>query len=146
MVMTAYVAVDMRGGRSVRRGEAVLIRAETEPAVAWVKRCRGGGKNQVRVGALVRMMGALKAKGGGCFRARHIQRGINNRLADGLTRWVEEQISEKLNAERPEVAWQAQELGDRDQLMCTEILRESMYLEEKRRRLEVHRRRMGECG
>ena len=63
MVMAAYVMVDMRGDRPVRKGEAVLMRADNEAAVAWVKRCRGGGKKQARVGALMTMMGALEARG-----------------------------------------------------------------------------------
>ena len=49
--------------------------------------------------------------------------GVDNRLADGLTRWKEEQIPERLNAERPEIAWQVQELGDGERQMCSEILR-----------------------
>ena len=36
--MTAYVMVDMRKERPVRKGEAVLMRADNEAAVAWVKR------------------------------------------------------------------------------------------------------------
>ena len=90
MVMTAHVMVDMRAERPVRRGEAALMRADNEAPVAWVKRCRGGGKKQVRVGALMRMMGALEAKGGWCFLVRPV-RGIDNRLADGMTRWKGEQ-------------------------------------------------------
>ena len=86
MVMTAYVMIDIRGERPARRGEAVLMRADNEAAVAWVKRCQGRGKKQVRVGALMRMMVALEARGEWCFQARHVQ-GIDNRLADGLTRW-----------------------------------------------------------
>jgi len=110
MVVTAFVMVDMRGERPGRKGEAVLMRADNEAAVTWVKRCRGGGKKQARVGALMRMMGALEGRGRWCFQARHV-RGVDNRLADGLTRWREEQIPEKLNAECPEIAWQVQELG-----------------------------------
>ena len=119
----------MKGERPVRRGEAILMRADNEAAVAWVKRCREGGKRQVRVGALKRMMGALEAKGGWCFQARYV-RGIDNRQADGLTRCKEEQIPQNLNAECPEIAWQVQELGNREKLMSTEILPESMFLEE----------------
>ena len=54
MVMTAYVMVDMRKERLVRKGEAVLTRADNEAAVARVERCRVGGKKQARVGALMR--------------------------------------------------------------------------------------------
>ena len=145
MVMTAFVMVDMRGERPGRKGEAVLMRADNEAAVTWVKRCRGGGKKQARVGALMRMMGALEAKGGWCFQARHV-RGVDNRLADGLTRWREEQIPEKLNAECPGIDWQVQELGTGEQLMCSEILREGTHLEELQLRLEKLTRRIGRCG
>ena len=44
MLMTAYVMIDMEGERPRRRGEAVLIRADNEAAVTWVRRCRGGGE------------------------------------------------------------------------------------------------------
>ena len=85
MVMTAYGMIDMKGERQRRSGGAVLMRANNEAAVTWVRGCRGGGKKQARVGALMRIMVALEAKGGWCFQARHV-RGLNNRLADGLTR------------------------------------------------------------
>ena len=38
MVMTAYVMVDMRKEKPVQKGEAVLVRADNEVAVAWVMR------------------------------------------------------------------------------------------------------------
>ena len=85
--------VDMRGERPVRKREAVLMRADNEAAVAWVRRCRGGGKTKVRLGTVMRMIGALEAKRGWCFQARHA-RGVDNRLADGLIRWKKEQILE----------------------------------------------------
>ena len=54
--------------------------AEYEAAVTWVKKCRGGGKKLARVGALMRTMGALEARGRWCFQARH-ERGVDNRVA-----------------------------------------------------------------
>ena len=41
MVMTAYVMIDMKGERPRRIGEAVLMRADNEAAVTWVKRFCG---------------------------------------------------------------------------------------------------------
>ena len=38
--------VDIQGERSVRKGEAVLLRADNKAAVAWVKSCRGGGRRK----------------------------------------------------------------------------------------------------
>ena len=128
-VMAAYVTIDMKGERPRRRGKAVLMRAVNEAAVTWVRRCRGGGEKQARVRALMRIMGALETRGGCCFQVRHV-RGVDNRLADGLTMGQEGQIIEKLNAECPGIAWQVQELETGEKLMCSEILREGTHLEE----------------
>ena len=83
----------------------------------------------------MRIMGALEAKGGWCFHARH-ERGEDNRLADGLTRWKVEQIPERLNAECPEIARQVHNLGDEELQMCSKILREGTLLGELQLRLE----------
>ena len=126
-VVTAFVMVDMRGERPGRKGEAVLMRAENEAVVTSAKRCRGGDKKQARVGALMRKMGALEAWGRRCFQARHV-RGVDNRLADGLTRWREEHIPKNLNVECPEIAWQVQELGTGEQPMgFGDIAREYVF-------------------
>ena len=109
-MMTAYVMIDMKGERPRRRGEAVLMRADIEATVTWVKRCRGGRKKQARVWSLMRIMGALEARAGWCSQGRYV-RGVDIRLADGLTRWQERKILEKLNAECPGIGWQVQELG-----------------------------------
>ena len=53
MVMTTYVVVDRTEERPVGRGEAVLMNADNEAAVAWVKRCRvgcWGGEESARRG------------------------------------------------------------------------------------------------
>ena len=136
--------IDMKGERPRRREGAVLMRANNEAAVTWA-RCRGGGKMQARVGALMRIMGALEAKGGWWFQAMYA-RGVDNRLADGLPRWQEGQLLYKLNAECPGIAWQVQELGTGEQLMCSEKLREDTHLEESQLRLERLTRRIGGCG
>ena len=59
----------------------------------------------------MRMMGILEAKWGCCCQAKHV-RGVDNRLADGLTWWDAEQTPEGLNEECPEIAWQVHDLGD----------------------------------
>ena len=50
MVMKAYVMVDMRRERTVREGEAVLMRANNEAAVTWVKRSEGGVRSRYESG------------------------------------------------------------------------------------------------
>ena len=73
-------------------------------------------------------------------------RGVDNRLADGPTRWQEGKDIEKLDAECPAIAWQVQELGTGEQLMCSEILREGTRLQELQLRLEGLTMRFGGCG
>ena len=84
-------------------------------------------------------MGAFEARGRWCFQAKD-GRGVDNRLADGLTRWDAEQIPERLNAECSEIAWKIQELRDGDRRMCSEILRGGKPLEELLLRLEGPKR------
>ena len=50
MVMISFGMVDMRGERPLRKVEAVLISADNEAAVAWVKWCRGGGRSKQEQG------------------------------------------------------------------------------------------------
>lgn len=76
-VLNAYVMIKLRGDGPEREGEAVLIRADNESTVTWIVRCKGGSKRMARVGALMRMMGALEAEGGFCFQARHIPGKLN---------------------------------------------------------------------
>ena len=65
MLMTAHVMIDMKGEGPRRRGEAVLMTAENEAAVTWLRRCRRGGEKQASVGALMTIMGTLEPSGGG---------------------------------------------------------------------------------
>ncbi|CAB1100196.1 unnamed protein product [Ectocarpus sp. CCAP 1310/34] len=59
MVMTTYVMVISRGDRPEREGEAVIMRADNQNAVSWVKKCGGAGKKKARIGALMRVIGSL---------------------------------------------------------------------------------------
>ena len=66
IVMTTFVMVDVSAERPVRKGDAVPTRVDNEAAIAWVQICRRGrGERQARVGALIRMVGALEAREGG---------------------------------------------------------------------------------
>ena len=49
MVRTAFVMIGRRGERPRRRVDSVLVRADNEAAVTWVRRCRRGGKKKARV-------------------------------------------------------------------------------------------------
>ena len=69
-------------GRDV---EAVLMRGYDSSAVQWVSNCKGG-KDDVRAGGLMRILGALDVRGKWCFQAKHVAGVDNNSLADLITR------------------------------------------------------------
>ena len=52
--------------------------------------CEGGRREEVRPGALMKMMEALETQGGWCFQVKHV-RGVDSRLADRITRWKREE-------------------------------------------------------
>lgn len=65
MLTTVFVVIDRKGDRPSRKGAVVLMSAENESAVTWVRSCCGGwSKKQARGGALMRMIGALETTGG----------------------------------------------------------------------------------
>ena len=75
-------------------GEPVLMRGDSSSAVQWVKKCKGG-KGEVRSGGVMRILGVMEQIMGWCFRAKHV-RGVENGLADGITRWKEDEIQSRL--------------------------------------------------
>ena len=107
--------------------------------------CEGRGKGEMRAEALMRVLGALERKEGWCFQAEHVG-GVDNRIADGTTRWKREEIKKNLTKESPQTVWQVQELGEEEQRVCLEILRENTPLDGLRLRRERLPRRIGGCG
>ena len=94
---------------------------------------RGGG-------GMIRIMGLSERIGGWSFQAKHV-RGVDNILADEISRWKESEIQTRLTAEHPTVLWQAQKLGVKGKEMCSEILRAATRSDELRGRLRrlVHK-------
>ena len=101
VVMTAFVMVVIRTDRLARAGEPVPMRGNSSSAVQWVKNCQEG-KGEARWGALMLVLGVLEQIGGWCFQAKHV-RGVENVLADGMTRWKEDEIQSRLPKECPAV-------------------------------------------
>ena len=64
IVITAYVMIVMRGDKPERKGATVLMREDNSSAVQWMIYCKGRGKEEVRAGALMRILRTLKAQGG----------------------------------------------------------------------------------
>ena len=97
MVWTAYMMIVIRKDLPGRDGEAVLMRGDNSSAVEWVTNCRGGNDN-VRAGGLMRILGALEVRRKWCFQAKHVA-GVNDSLADLITRCEHSRVNEELNAE-----------------------------------------------
>ena len=95
------------------------MRGDNLSAVHWVSKCRGG--KEPRSGALMRLLGCLQVGSGWCFDALHVA-GVDNFIADGISRWKEEVIDGNLHASRPVVAWRRQVLGPTGVELCLGIL------------------------
>ena len=93
----------------------------------------------------MRIMGVLERIGGWSFQAKHVM-GVENFLADGITRWKEDDIQTRLTTECPNVSWQAQDLGVGGTDMCSEILRAATHSDELRSRLRILMRKVEGYG
>ena len=144
MVWTAYVMIVMRGEVAGRGGEAVLMRGDNASAVQWVLNCKGG-KDDVRAGGLMRILGALEVRGGWCFQAKHVA-GAENVLADLITRCEPDKINAELKRLRPDVDWREQVMGAEEKEKCSEILRGGTRSDELQRRLEELTKELGGYG
>ena len=58
----------------------------------------------------MRMLGRMELESGWCQVAKHIP-GVENRLADGISRWPKEEIHHNVNRLTQEQGWKRQELA-----------------------------------
>ena len=85
----------------------------------WLRRCRGG--NELRSGALMRLASVLELPSGWHFDAKHAW-GIFNVAADGISRWDCSSVLLGLGSVRPDIPWQARDLGDVGTCLYTSVL------------------------
>ena len=112
--------------------DTVLMRGDNMSAVQWVSKCRGG--REPRSGALMRLLGCLEVGSGWCFDALHVA-GMENAIADGISRWKPEDIDGNLRAFRPDVAWHRQVLEPTGVAICLGVLAASSSACQLRHRL-----------
>ena len=107
MVMTAYVTQVLLNDRPKTPGDPVLLRGDNVAAVSWINRC-GGSRNR-RAALAMRLLGRLEITSGWTHDAKHIP-GVQNVVADGISRWPKEQIARNL---QPLVhgEWREQSIG-----------------------------------
>ena len=82
----------------------------------------------------MRLLGYLEVGSGYCFDALHVA-GVENTIADGISRWEPEDIDGNLRASRPDVAWHQQVLEPMGVAVCFGVLAASSSVCQLRRRL-----------
>ena len=85
------------------------MKGDNSSVVQWVLNCKGR-KDDVRAEGLMRTLGALEVKGKWCFQAKHVV-GVDNYLADLITRCEHSKINAELNRRRPDGNWHEQMVG-----------------------------------
>lgn len=79
----------------------------------------------------MRLQESLEIETGFCFLASDVP-WVKNELANGLTRWPDHQVFERLTASLPGTVRQVQDLAE-ELKMCMEILRGATHLDELKR-------------
>ena len=79
------------------------------------------------------------------FDALHVA-GLENTIADGISRWEPEDIDGNLHASRHDVAWCPRVLGPTGVALCLELLAASSSASQLRRRLTEFIRQVSGLG
>ena len=103
------------------------------------------GKDAVRAGGLMRILGTLKVGGNWCFQAKHVA-GVDNSLADLITRCEHSRVNAELNRRRPDVDWREQVMGGEEEQKCSAILLRDTRSDVLRHRLEELTKEFGGSG
>ena len=93
----------------------------------------------------MRLLRCLEVGSGWCFDALHVA-GVENTIADGISRWEPERIDGTLHAFRPDVAWHRQVLGPTGVAVCLGVLAASSSASQLRRRLTQLIRQVSDLG
>ena len=132
MVVTAWIFVTQSDARPSYARDTVLMRGGNMSVVQWVSKSKGG--REPWSGALMRLLGCLEVGSGWCFDALHVA-GVENTIADGISRWELEDIDGNLRAFQPDVAWHRQVLESTGVTGCFGVLAASSSVRQLRRRL-----------
>ena len=143
MVVGAWVFIVQSEMRLEYARNSIRMMGDNSSSVAWVNKCRGG--SEPRSGAIMRMLGCLEMGSGWCFEAAHV-RGVDNTIADGISRWEPATIDARLRLSRPNVAWRQQVLSPEVADLCTGVLAASTSASQLRSRLEELTCRVGGLG
>ena len=86
LVTTAYLMVVMKGDRPEKEGAMLLMRGDISSAVQWEIKCKGRRREEVRMGALMRMLGASETQGRWCSQAKRETTDLQTKKLGGRQR------------------------------------------------------------
>ena len=107
------------------KGGLFLMRGDNFAAVTWANRC--GGARDKRSGLMMRMLGRLKIQGGWRYDAKHIP-GVQNTLADGISRWPRSELADRVTQLTNTGNWSEQSIGARGERLCEIVLQTKTLL------------------
>ena len=85
--------------------DSILMRGNNMSAVHWVNQGQAG--KEPRSGALISILGCLEMGSRWYFDALHVK-GVDNTVADGISRWKREEVNTHLCGFRHDVVWTEQ--------------------------------------
>ena len=143
VVVTAWIFVKELNVRPSYARDTILMRGNHTSALHWVSKCRGDKES--RLGVLTRLLRCLEVGSGWWFDAFYVA-GVDNSIADDISRWREEVIDDNLHAPRPDVAWCRQVLEPTGVELCSGILAATSSASLLRLRLKGLIRRVSGLG
>ena len=119
MVLTAWVMHELVRDRPESKRDPILMRGDNFAAVTWANRC--GGARDKRAGLMMRMLGRLEIQGGWRYDAKYIP-GVQNTLADGISRWPRSELADRVRQLTNTDEWSEQSIGARGERLCEIVM------------------------
>ena len=106
-------------------GGGLLMRGDNFAAVTWANRC--GEAKDKRAGLMMRMLGHLEIQGGWRYDAKQVL-GVQNTLADGISRWPRSELADRVRQLTNTDNWSEQSIGARGERLCEIVLQTKTLL------------------
>ncbi|CAM9692686.1 unnamed protein product, partial [Laminaria digitata] len=110
MVVTAWVMLELTGGRPASVGDPTEMRDHNVAAITGVNRC--GGARDERAFLLMRILRRLEIKGWRSLIAKPAP-SLQNYLADGIPRWPREELAANVRELTYNADYVEHEIGSR---------------------------------
>ena len=127
--------LELVGDRPDVAGGPILMRGDNMAAESWVS--RSGAATDKRACLLMRMPGRFELAGGWDHTAKHVL-GVQNTLADRISRWPREMLADKVMELTHSTDWRERSIGPRGSgFLCCTLDKE--HLRKTRRRfMDAH--------